>query len=131
MDVVLSIKPKYVESIVKGQKRYEFRRAIFTDPNVERVYMYATSPLKRIIGYFVIREITKGSPEDLWTQVRAHAGIDEREFFAYFSGGDVGYAIGIGDVHSFEEPLDPQRFIPGFRPPQNFMYAPEHLFLSH
>ena len=131
MNVILSIRPKYVESIVNGQKDYEFRRSIFKDRNVERVYIYATSPVMRIVGYFVIKEIFKKSPESLWIEFHSHAGIDKEEFFAYFSNKDIGYAIGIGDVHTFEEPLDPQRSIPGFRAPQNFMYAPENFGLSH
>jgi type I restriction enzyme S subunit len=29
MDVLLSIKPKYVDAILKGEKKYEFRKIIF------------------------------------------------------------------------------------------------------
>jgi type I restriction enzyme S subunit len=131
MNVILSIKPKYVESIVNGQKQFEFRRSIFKDRSVERVYIYATSPVMMIIGYFIIKDIFEKSPENLWTEFQAHAGIDEGEFFEYFSNKDIGYAIRIGDVHTFEEPLDPRGSIPGFRAPQNFMYAPEDFHLSH
>ena len=125
MNVILSIRPKYVESIMKGDKRYEFRRSIFKDPHVERIYIYSTSPVMKIVGYFTLSGIVEKSPEMLWTEFHAHAGIDESEFFAYFSDKEFGYAIGIGDVHSFDEPLDPHEMIPGFRAPQNFMYVPE------
>ncbi len=43
MNVLLSIRPKYVEEIIKGNKRYEFRKSIFKK-NVEEVWIYATSP---------------------------------------------------------------------------------------
>ena len=131
MNVILSIKPKYVESIVNGQKQFEFRKSIFKDRSVERVYIYATSPVMRIIGYFIIEDIFEKSPENLWIDFHTHAGIDEREFFHYFSNKDTGYAIGIRDVHTFEEPLDPRESIPGFHAPQNFMYAPDDFHLSH
>jgi len=125
MNVILSIKPKYVESIMNGEKLYEFRRAIFKDPGVERIYIYSTSPVMKIVGYFIIREIIEKSPETLWTEFHSHAGIDEGEFFEYFSDKDIGFAISIGDVHTYEEPIDPQMIFPGFRAPQNFMYVPE------
>ena len=124
MDVLLSIRPRFAESILRGDKRYEFRRSIFKDPDVERIYIYSTSPVMRIVGYFTVRGIFEGSPESLWSDFHAHAGIDEQDFFEYFSDRERGFAIGIGDVHAFPEPVDPNEAIPGFRAPQNFMYLP-------
>jgi type I restriction enzyme S subunit len=40
MDVILSIKPKYVQSIIEGDKRYEFRKAIFKNRTIDRVFIY-------------------------------------------------------------------------------------------
>ena len=56
MNVLLSIRPKYVEEIIKGNKRYEFRKSIFKK-NVDEVWIYATSPTKKIVGTFVIGKI--------------------------------------------------------------------------
>ena len=53
MNVLLSIRPKYVEEIIKGNKRYEFRKSIFKK-NVEEVWIYATSPTKKIVGTFSV-----------------------------------------------------------------------------
>jgi len=131
MNVILSIKPKYVESILTGKKLYEFRRSIFKDPEVDRVYIYATSPVMKIIGYFVLREIISQDPEALWSECHSSAGVDEEEFFSYFSNKAVGYALRIGEVHTFDAPMDPQDIIPGFRAPQNFMYAPEGFHEFH
>ena len=38
MNVLLSVKPKYAEKIVEGEKKYEFRRAIFKKQDIEKVY---------------------------------------------------------------------------------------------
>ena len=51
MRVLLSIKPEFVSSIFKGEKRFEYRRTIFKSP-VERVVIYETSPTKKIVGEF-------------------------------------------------------------------------------
>lgn len=65
MNVLLSIKPKYIEKIIKGNKRYEFRKSIFKK-SVDEVWIYATSPTKKIVGTFVIGEIIKDTPANLW-----------------------------------------------------------------
>ena len=36
MDVLLSIKPKYVDAILKGEKKYEFRKIIFKNKNIKK-----------------------------------------------------------------------------------------------
>ena len=58
MNVLLSIKPKYVKGIMNGNKRYEFRRSIFRcREDIELVYIYSTSPVKKIVGVFTIKSI--------------------------------------------------------------------------
>ena len=52
MNVLLSVKPKYAEKIVEGKKKYEFRRAIFQKQNIEKVYIYSSSPVSKIVAAF-------------------------------------------------------------------------------
>jgi predicted transcriptional regulator len=40
MDVLLSVKPKFVEKIISGTKRYEFRKIIFKENEINRIYIY-------------------------------------------------------------------------------------------
>uniref|UniRef100_UPI003FD808D8 ASCH domain-containing protein n=2 Tax=Methanoregula sp. TaxID=2052170 RepID=UPI003FD808D8 len=86
MDVLLSIKPKYVRSIIEGEKRYEFRKAIFKDRSVNRIFIYSSAPVKKIVAVFEIGTILEDHPDILWDRVRDYAGIDDSEFFTYFAG---------------------------------------------
>jgi len=52
MNVLLSIKPKYANQILNGNKRYEFRKSVFNHRDLEMVYIYSSSPIKRIVGAF-------------------------------------------------------------------------------
>jgi len=122
MDVILSIKPKYVRSIIEGDKRYEFRKAIFKNRLVNRVFIYSSAPVQRIVALFEIGTILEDHPAVLWDTVREYAGIDAREFFSYFAGKSRGYAIGISNLQEFDEPIDPRAAIPGFVPPQSYCY---------
>ena len=122
MNVLLSIKPKYVEAIINGQKTYAFRKVIFKKNQVNIVYIYSTSPIKKIVGAFRIGDIIEDRPEDLWKRLNGVSGMDKQDFFNYFENTERGFAIEIKNVEKFEDPLDPTEAIPNFVPPQSFRY---------
>jgi len=122
MNVILSIRPRYVELMMEGTKRYEFRKVIFKNKNVNNIYIYSTSPVKKIIGSFKIGEIVEDRPERLWDNFEAFSGLSAQEFFTYFNGVEKGFAIGIECFKVFDEPLDPNDLMPRFVPPQSFCY---------
>lgn len=122
MDVLLSIKPRYVKSIIDGEKRYEFRKKVFRNPTVSRVLIYSSSPVKRIVASFKFGKILEDRPADLWETVKDFAGIDDRDFFEYFAGKSRAFAIEIQDLKELPEPIDPREAIPGFVPPQSYCY---------
>jgi len=120
MHIILSIKPKYCMRILSGVKRYEFRKRF--PRNVETVYMYATSPVKKIVGKFTVGDVIEDEPRRLWERFRAYSGVDEKEFFEYFKQARVGYAIQIKDLKAFP-PIEPRSILPKFRPPQSYAYT--------
>ena len=122
MDVLLSVKPKFAESIINGRKKYEFRKNSFSQKNIGRVYIYSTNPIKKIVGIFRISKIIEDRPSTLWHRLKDGAGISEEEFFDYFKNREIGFAIAIVDVEKFESPLDPKIIFPNFVPPQSFCY---------
>lgn len=121
MSVLLSIKPKFVEQIMDGSKLYEFRKAIFKS-EVDEVWVYSSSPIKRIVGKIIVENIIEDSPEDLWENFSDFAGIDETNFFKYFEGKEKGYAIKIKDFVKFKDYINPYEKNPDFTPPQSFAY---------
>jgi type I restriction enzyme S subunit len=123
MNVLLSVKPKYAEEILSGRKKYEFRRSIFKKQNIEKVYIYSSSPVSKIVAAFEIGKILKGSPENIWNLCHKYAGISKNDFFDYFKNADVAYAIEISNIDSFLNPIDPCRIIEDFKPPQSFYYV--------
>jgi len=123
MDVLLSIKPKYVKSIIEGEKRYEFRKTIFKNREINRIYIYSSSPVKKIVASFVMGSILEDHPYDLWDTVREYAGINDRDFFAYFKGKSRAFAIEIQNLRELPNPIDPYETMPGFVPPQSYCYV--------
>jgi type I restriction enzyme S subunit len=125
MNVLLSIKPEFSGKILSGEKRYEFRKTKFSDPsNVDTIYMYASSPVQRIVGAFTMGEITAGEPEILWSAYGEDSGIDDRSrFMEYYAGTKTGYAIEVEDTTRLSQPVDPRGFIEDFRPPVSYQYV--------
>lgn len=121
--VLLSIKPKYVRAILNGTKLYEFRKQIFRDRSRETVFIYSSSPEKKIVARFNVGEIVEGHPDFLWEEFWNVSGIEEDEFFEYFSGKENGFAIRIDDLEEFDEPVDPYAKFERFIPPQSFCYV--------
>ncbi len=124
MRVLLSIRPEHVKNILSGRKTFEFRRKLFARRDVKTVVIYSTMPVGRIVAEFDIDHILEEEPEALWNRTSDGSGITKGYFDAYFSGRPKGYAIGIGEVRVFDEPIDPKVVYKGFTPPQSFMYVP-------
>jgi len=127
MNVLLSIKPKYVEKIVNGEKQYEFRKKIFKNKQVRKAFIYSTAPTKKIVGTFDIGNIIEDDPKRLWTTLQDVSGVNEKEFFNYFRNTEKGFAIEIEKLNVFDEPLDPNELISDFSPPQSFRYVNSEL----
>lgn len=125
MDVLLSIKPKYVNKIIAGEKKYEFRKTKLDKHKIGHIYIYSTSPVKKIIAKIAIGDIIEASPETLWKKCKKYSGITEEEFFDYYAQKEVAFAITIKSVEPFVEPIDPYATIENFTPPQSYYYLKE------
>ena len=117
MKVLLSIKPKYAEMILSGNKKYEFRRAIFKSKTVKKVVIYASSPISKVIGEFEIDHILSLDISELWTRTMKHSGIDKDFYESYFEGKDVGHAIKVKKVKRYSKHKELQEF--------NIKHAPQ------
>ena len=118
MKVLLSIKPEFAEKILNGTKRFEFRKGIFT------VVIYATMPLGKVVGQFRIESILSDEPESLWKKTEKHAGISKQFYDSYYSGREKAYAIKIGEVERYKEPIPISALGSNIKPPQSYLYLP-------
>jgi len=119
MKVLLSIKPEFIQKIITGEKKFEYRRRIFKK-DVESVIIYASSPWKVVIGEFLIDEIIEKELNILWQETHKYSGIDKDFFCRYFDGVKIGYAIKIGKLCLYEKPIRIEKL--GKKPPQSFLY---------
>ncbi len=121
MKVLLSIKPQHAMNIFNGTKKYEFRRSIFKNSEVKTIIVYASAPLKRVIGEFEIDSIIFEDIEELWDITCEHAGINRKIFFDYFNNKSKGYAIVVKKTRRYRKPKLLEEVF-GETPPQSFAY---------
>ena len=117
MNLIISIKPEFVENIISGEKKYEFRRRIYRK-EVNRIYIYQTLPNPGIVGYFTPSRIIKDTPENLWNNLKDVSGTSEEFFKSYFHDKTEGYAIEISDLVVFENPITDA----DIKAPQSYKY---------
>ncbi|MFH1639530.1 MAG: hypothetical protein ABIB93_04375 [Chloroflexota bacterium] len=121
MRVLLSIKPEFALKIFEGTKEYEFRRKIFKREKVTTVVVYASEPIKKIIGEFEVGEILSEEPQTLWVKTGEQAGITKERFLDYFANKTIGYAIQVKKARKYDMPLSLTNLRIAF-PPQSFQY---------
>lgn len=119
MKVLLSIMPKFVEKIISGKKKFEYRRRIFKKESIESVVVYASSPWKQVIGEFTI---IKDELNNLWTETKEFSGISEDLLGNYFRSAKVGYAIEINKLILYKTRKDLMKHYGIISPPQSFLY---------
>jgi predicted transcriptional regulator len=120
--VLISIHPRFVDLILSGEKRIEFRRVWAKEP-VDQLVIYATSPAQRIVAVVAVKEVKVASVSTLWSLAKEFGGgLTRKELRNYFSGRGVGYGIKLGEVRRLIHPLDPRCHIDGFQAPQSFRY---------
>ena len=123
MNVILSIRPIFCKMIFSGQKKYEYRKRVFKHIDIDKVYIYATKPICRIVGYFTIDEVIEDKKSYMWEKTHKDGGISKEFFDAYFKNCDMAHAIKIGEVVKLDNPIDPKKVIMNFTAPQNYRYV--------
>ncbi|TLV02745.1 hypothetical protein [Dyadobacter luticola] len=125
MKVLLSIKPQFAEKIFAGTKKYEFRKAIYKNKNIKTIVVYASYPVQKVIGEFLVEQILSHPPEILWEKTSALSGISVDYFESYFKEREVGFAIKVAKTVRYENPLCLKQDFNIQYPPQSFMYLDE------
>ena len=123
MKVMFSIKPQYVERILSGDKIYEFRRRVFKRTDVDTLVIYSTLPQGAVVAEASIEGILASTPLDIWNRTHRQGGIGKDKFMEYFKGTSSAFAICLGTVRCFEQPIPLKDYSDKIdRPPQSSAY---------
>ena len=102
--MLLSINPQYVESILQGEKLYEYRKFRCRD-DVDKIVIYATAPQKRVVAEAEIADIVEDDILNVWRKTREHSGITYTFFRKYYKGKKKAVAYHLKNLVIYKEPL--------------------------
>jgi predicted transcriptional regulator len=126
--IILSIKPEYVEKIFAGVKTYEFRRRL-PKKDVNKIVIYCTNPIKKILGEVEVTDIVSDHPQYLWERTKEQAGVSYLNYKKYFSGCNVAYAYHLGKAFKYSIPKKLSDFNI-HKPPQSFIYLSDDITMN-
>lgn len=118
--VLLSINPEYVEKIFSGEKEFEFRKnRCKSDAN--KMVIYCTSPVMKVIGEVDIVEIIEDTPAAVWRKTMKKAGVSKDFYDSYYSGRSKSVAYKLANVKKYKKPRTLSSFGVSVAP-QSFVY---------
>ena len=123
--LILSLKPHFADAILAGAKTVELRRI---RPRIDvpaTVLVYASSPVKALVGTCTVLKVESLSLADLWSHHKSQIGLNYNEFRRYFAGLSVGIGLTLSSAKPLSQKIpltDLREHYQGFRPPQSFAY---------
>jgi predicted transcriptional regulator len=122
--MLLSIRPRFAESILAGTKQAEIRRQRPSAPSGTPVIIYATKPVAAIIGTAHVESVLFGPPSSLWRSHKSQMGVTREEFDEYLAGVSTAYLLILTDARQLPCPLtlEDMRESAAFHPPRSYRY---------
>ena len=118
--ILISIHPDHVQNILKGIKKYEYRKSV-AKQEIASILIYETRPTMKVVAEVEIVSVMSLSPESLWSLTGNESGVDKGFFDNYFKGRNVAYAYKLGKVKVFKKPRS-LNFYGVKNAPQSFVY---------
>ncbi len=121
-DILMSIKPPYVDMIVSGCKTVEIRKRAVRAPAGATIWIYATSPRQQVVASARLEAVALDTADEIWRAFGDRAGIDRYEFDAYVGDAELVAALTLTEITELDVPLCPRGEVPAFHPPQSYAF---------
>ncbi len=120
LNALFSIKPRYAECILSNMKKFEFRTSVCKQI-IDKIIIYETFPVCKIVGEVSVVEILKNSPNIIWQITKDYAGISAEKFNEYFKDREMAFAYVLTNPIRYKTPKILQE-IGIKKAPQSFLY---------
>jgi len=131
---MISLKEEYLNRILEGTKKYEFRRVFAS--SLDEPFLcaiYVSSPIQKIKGIIYFDKPIRDSVDNLLDLARKSKYPYIQSVKNYFDEKNTGYALPVLKINMFNNPIsleDLQNIHPNFRPPQSFYSLEREQFLK-
>lgn len=120
-EILITIRPKYVAKILRGEKTVELRRRQLKVMPGTRVWIYSKGPHGAISAHAEIAAVVTGEPRRLWRQFHSQVGVTRQEFLAYFASVNEGCALVLSNIVELKKQISLNAMrgkVSSFQPPQ-------------
>ena len=103
-NILMSIKPQYVEKILSGNKKYEYRKNRAKRNDIDKMIIYSTAPVMKVVAEVDIEEIIESTPDILWKKTKLESGITEEFFYKYYKNKTTAVVYKLGNIKIYDKP---------------------------
>jgi len=135
--ILMSIRSKYARKILDGSKTWEYRKNAPRIPGPlapSTVFIYSSGEDKAIVGEFTCGNVLRAPLPDLVAKTKLSGDKDAVAWMRkYYRGIKSCSALEVSDAQKYDRPVpleELRRYIPGFRPPQSFVYVSAESMLA-
>ena len=102
--ILMSINPIYADKILSGTKKYEYRKVKAKKDKVNKIVIYATYPIMKVVGEVEVKDILEETPEKLWNVTKEYSGVTKQFYDNYFNKSSKAIAYKLGKIEKYYEP---------------------------
>lgn len=102
-NILMSIQPQFVKEIMDGKKIYEYRK-VKCRHSIDKIFIYATKPIMKIVGEATVESVIEGIPDDIWKETYEHSGITEDFFRKYYDGCNNAVVYKLSKIRKYKHP---------------------------
>lgn len=102
--ILMSINPIYADKILSGAKKYEYRKVKAKKDKVNKIVIYATYPIMKVVGEVEVKDILEETPEKLWNVTKKYSGVTKQFYDNYFNKSSKAIAYKLGKIEKYDEP---------------------------
>lgn len=102
--ILMPINPEYVDEILSGNKKYEYRKTKAKRKNIDKMVIYSTSPIMRVVAEVDVEGIIEATPDELWEQTKKYSGITKDFYYKYYKNKENAIAYKLGNIKIYETP---------------------------
>lgn len=119
-NILLPIKPESVDRIIKQTKLYEYRKSR-CKKDIDKIVIYSTSPVKKVVAEVIVKEIITSAPLKLWESTKDYSDTTKDKFMEYFKNKNIAYAYKLGKVTVYDKPKTLEELEINYYP-QSYVY---------
>lgn len=108
--IMISASPKHADIILDNKGKNVFFYKVTPVNKIERVLIYATSPVKGVVGEFDLDKIHIVSLSTAWSQHGAASCLTKKEFDEYFKGHEKAHALIAKKAYRYSKPKKLEEF---------------------